>query len=429
MSDSTISEDFRDWNRFCARYYETVRCALIGMSYVHSNAVDDLAQSFFTKLIQKDGLDRMPRERSRFRAWLFTSLRNHVIDEFRRSRRQADRAELETGLEPPDERPGPEDHVVEADSLYALSILHLALQRLRYHCESTGRPEVWRIFEDLILVAKLEGREAEAREVLLQRFPGKDGQFLDNKLTTAKRILRRILPEVIPIDLTEHEDHQARFAEWREIITGARLGGGDPPLRAALRVTPVPASELTEYSSIHVARQKQDFSDLVMEDPTGSLSTDELRILLNFRLSMPFRDFLGKSDESAAWAADAKHASEPSKAAAGPLGCLLDAIEPRTLGRELDAATRQRLLTIIVRLKKVAKWTHAKPHHGQPVEISILLYNLANALAIVHCQTRIDTLSDAQLSENLRWSLERVWLDDRLRPLFRNALAQLGHVD
>lgn len=428
MSDSAISEDFQDWDTFCTTYYEMVRCALMGMSYVRPGSVDDLAQGFFAKLIQKNDLDQMPRSRSKFRGWLFTSLRNHVIDEFRKTRRLVDRGELETGFEPADEHPGPDAEVQSSDKLYALSILHLALQRLRYHCELTGRPEVWRIFEELILIAKIEGNEAQAREALLKRFPGKDGQFLDNKLTTAKRILRRILPEVIPADLTEHDDHFERFAEWKEIVVASQAGG-DEGLRAAFRVTPVPAAEMTEYSSIHVLREQSQLPEIVMEDPPNELNSDELRILLNFRLAMPFRDYLGELSESGKRGRGGKRPVGVKHGTVEAPQCLLDVIEPRGVGRESDEASRAKLLEVLRRLKKVAKWTHAKPNHALPVEISILLYNLANALALIHCGTRIDSLSDTQLCENLRWSLERSWLDDRLRPVFRGALASLGHVD
>ena len=60
-----------------------------------------------------------------------------------------------------------------------------------------------------------------------------------------------------------------------------------------------------------------------------------------------------------------------------------------------------------------------------PFEIAQVLYNLAGALALTRCDSRIIGLHDAQYRKNVTWVLNQTWLDARLRPVFFAALSQL----
>ncbi len=424
----------QDWESFCAAHYETVRYALIGMSGVPRDRVDDLAQGFIVKLLEKVDLTQMPTHHAQLRRWLFTSLKHYVIDEYRRSKGQVDRIQLESFLDPPNpERCGDADRA-DADTLYALGILHLALQRLRFHCEATGKPEVWTIFEGAILNGKLKGREAEMRNKLQERYPGRNGRFLDNRLTTAKRTLRRLIPELIPGYLTDKSEYEERFAEWKGIIQAARAAGVDR-FFAAVRIPPVPGSEMSEYHSANmIVPPEESVPELSLEgvtnelegdDPVeGELFDDELSLLLSFRLSMSFGDYLY---------VDGKRTRVNGNGPLVPFEkfskyCLLDLVEQRNPTGAKGELGCEELLELLRRLKRVAKWFKSKHRDYVPEKLSILIYNLASALALVRCNNRIDTLDDEQLSYNLRWSFELPWLDDRLRPIFRGALATLGYI-
>ena len=53
-----------------------------------------------------------------------------------------------------------------------------------------------------------------------------------------------------------------------------------------------------------------------------------------------------------------------------------------------------------------------------PLKVAQVLYNLAGAVALLRCGTRIIGLDDQQYGKNLTWALSQPWLDARLRPLF-----------
>ncbi len=428
MSESTIGESLKDLETFCDHHYETIRCAIIGL-IGPTERVDDLVQNFVLKILEKDLLEKMPRTRSGFRRWLFTALRNHVIDDVRRTQARRDQVELSPDFEPPDPDETSEADVMQADVIYACGVLHLAMQRLRNHCVETGRLEVWAIFEGLILEGKLRDREAEMRRELRAKYDGQNAQFLDNRLTTAKRMLRRLLPETIPSSLTDRVDRQERFVEWQEIIRKA----GEVPLFAALRVAPVPGSVFHEVNSEQMieggeasgASLSQAISRELGDDDLDDheIGDDELSLLLSFRLSMPFADYLGDR-----YGPEFEGSLGGTEDSSGAPRRLLDLVEWRPYASNAKGVSNTELLTLLGRLKGVAKWTHNHPNHAFPPQISILIYNLSIALALVHCGQRIGNLPIDQLRQNLRWSLDRPWLDDRLRPIFRNALAKLGYV-
>ncbi len=49
----------------------------------------------------------------------------------------------------------------------------------------------------------IPGRVPKTRDELLAMFPGQGPVVLDNRVTTVKRVFRRILPVLIPADPTE----------------------------------------------------------------------------------------------------------------------------------------------------------------------------------------------------------------------------------
>ena len=95
----------------------------------------------------------------------------------------------------------------------------MTVGRVRKHLLQEGKAEHWMIFEELALAPLIPGRAAKSREELLAMFPGEGPAFLDNRMTTVKRVFRRILPALIPVDPTE-----SRTA--RAAVPGA---AGDPP--------------------------------------------------------------------------------------------------------------------------------------------------------------------------------------------------------
>ena len=78
----------------------------------------------------------------------------------------------------------------DADEFYALSILHMTVARVQKHLIEEGKAEHWMIFEELVLAPLIPGRVPKSREALLAMFPGEAPGFLDNRVTTVKRVFR-----------------------------------------------------------------------------------------------------------------------------------------------------------------------------------------------------------------------------------------------
>ncbi len=88
MFHSTTAENFRSWDRFLDAYYEPIRTALRLIPSVGEDQADDLAQSFFLKMYERDILQKPPAITGRFRNWLYAAARHHAVDEWRRMQRR-----------------------------------------------------------------------------------------------------------------------------------------------------------------------------------------------------------------------------------------------------------------------------------------------------------------------------------------------------
>src|SRR3954466_12608859 len=88
MFESTTTENFQSWDKFLDVYYEPIRTALGLIPFVGEARADDLAQSFFLKLYERDFLDNRPVIVGRFRNWLYVAARRHAVDELRKVQRR-----------------------------------------------------------------------------------------------------------------------------------------------------------------------------------------------------------------------------------------------------------------------------------------------------------------------------------------------------
>ncbi len=68
---STVAENFQSWERFLDAYYEPIRVALGLIPFVGEADADDLTQSFFLKMYERDILEKRPAITGKFRNWLY----------------------------------------------------------------------------------------------------------------------------------------------------------------------------------------------------------------------------------------------------------------------------------------------------------------------------------------------------------------------
>ena len=418
--ETTDDEILKDFAVFYQTYLEPVQGALRSWLRVPQQDVDDLAQAFFTKVLEKDLLAKRDQV-AHFRQWLFAALRNHVLDHYRREGRSRQRQQLEPTFDPADAQPVPGwgGHADDPDSLYALAVLNMTLQKMRFHCETSGKPEIWEIF-DLWVRARVndEGRSDTADE-LSGLFVDKERSFLWNRLTTAKRIFKRIVREVIPPALSDCLDPDERYEEWLDILRSSRAAK-ENRLHLAFCIDAVPPDDAAESLSINLAVRTELIRAVDAEPIPPAMRDDELRILLSFRLSTPLEYYVTGLARAARARTRRKGQGEAAVRPSAP-PTLLTLLTPASTAD--GALEREDLYRLI---KKSAKWNHNNAGDTMPPEISKVIYNLAIVLALTECGVRITDLKDANLIKNLRWLLSRSWLDSRLRPVFERGLKHLG---
>jgi DNA-directed RNA polymerase specialized sigma24 family protein len=432
---ATRDADLADWRTFSLAYYELIQRTL-RLLRVPDAKVVELAHAFLIKAAEKDFLDtyrafqRREQEagrRARFRTYLYRSLHNHVTDDRRKAARTPEQGlspEVAESLVADAARP------LDPDALYAIDILHQALQALRRHCERTGKPHLWVVFEELLLADEFRGRAAKTREQLLALFPGKDPQFLDNCLTTAKRAFRRLVQEVIPYDLRKDVSSAERFRDWMEILRQSNASQYNK-LHVAYRVSPLLVADASRTSFPGMVLDDRSM-DACYEEPALTPDDDELSLLIGLRLDLPLCETLE--------AAELQQFIPPGSPFAplrrpGPRTgpgvphqvrslTLLTLVNPTTPD-ETTALGGIDLVGILGRLKSFAKRLRDSPDHAMPEIFAQLLYTLVNVLALVRRRAELYTIGPEALARNIRWFLRRPWLDDRLRPLLHEGLALL----
>ena len=294
------------------------------------------------------------------------------------------------------------------------------------------------IFEELVLAPLIPGRVAKTREELLAMFPGQPPGFLDNRLTTVKRVFRRILPALVPADPTENLTPEERFQELLEILHASK----NNRLWLAFLTKPAAGPEESTGSSLELAAASSG-----EEMPEAMISPevlhDELRVLLGFWLEMPLNDYLDDLDGAGPTVARALK----DCAAAGPLGLARNAATCPQLewadrrvashdrghpARRADDGARAAQDIRKARpprgkagREKRKPGGAARRENSMPLEIAQVLYDLAGALALTRRGARIVGLSDDRYRKNVFWLLNQPWLDTRLRPVFAAALKQL----
>jgi hypothetical protein len=268
-------------------------------------------------------------------------------------------------------------------------------------------------------------------------FPGQPPGFLDNRLTTVKRVFRRILPALVPADPTENLTPEERFQELLEILHASK----NNRLWLAFLTTPTTGSEDSTGSSPDLAAALAQETGDAMISP--EILHDELRVLLGFWLEMPLNDYLNDLEGVGPTVAQLLKEARPP----GPRGLTRNATTTLTLNALVTAShptiasiPPAELLTLLERLKSFAKRVHksaklaekadnppgaARRENSMPLEIAQVLYDLAGALALTRCGARIVGLSDDRYRKNVAWLLKEPWLDTRLRPVFADALKQL----
>jgi hypothetical protein len=408
---------------------------------VPESDVIDQAHAFLLKAADRDFLkafraykDREGQagRRARFRSYLYRSLQNHVLDSHRSRRVRSQEHQL--GPEQVASLSTRDDPSLDPDALYALDVLHQAIQSLRRHCERIGKPHLWTIFEETHLASEFRDGPAKSRAELLRDFPGKDAMFLDNSLTTAKRAFRRIILDVIPLGLRDGATPSERFGEWMEILGRSNASQFDL-LQLAYRVAPLMSLDTNQASSAElVVDDRRGRARAFLDEEVRLPSDDEMGILLSFRMELPLTEMVDGTElrafipaSSVFWPAPReKSPTSPAHRASRPTRplCLMTLLDPTPV--EKAALAGIDLPGLLGRMKSYVKQLHRRTDHAVPAIFAPLFYTIFSVLALTRCGLSLHSIEQSALIGNINWFLDQPWIDDRLRPLFKAGIALGG---
>jgi hypothetical protein len=136
--------------------------------------------------------------------------------------------------------------------------------------------------------------------------------------------------------------------------------------------------------------------------PPRLWSPDELGVILRHQLSVPLELDLGEPSGDAATGADSR--PMPSCTFAD----LLHHPEPP--------------LAMLRRAKRFAKACKSDPNGPLPDEVATVLYYATIAVALLRCRQCITAMDDVALRAGFGWALLQVWVDDRTKSIFEEAL-------
>jgi DNA-directed RNA polymerase specialized sigma24 family protein len=211
------------------RYIPALRAHLVYRKGFAPDRADDFIQEFVAgKVLQKDLIARADRRLGKFRTFLLTALDRFVNNQLRNE--SAKKRAPEKGTVPLDERfadASPHRGPGEAfDVAWARSVISEALRQMREHCEASGRPELWALFECRVVGPILEGTPPVDYARLVERFGFRSPIQASNALTTAKRMYARELRAVVGQYADSDEEVEAEIRELKCILAYAGAGSG-----------------------------------------------------------------------------------------------------------------------------------------------------------------------------------------------------------
>jgi DNA-directed RNA polymerase specialized sigma24 family protein len=196
LIDAVAAGDREALNSFVERYLPAFRNYLVRVLRGDRDELDDLLQQFVQEKLLEQNLAAQVNREVGFRRFVYRSLKNFVIDHFRRQqRREGNKISLDDEHR---EHLAAEDTDADMfDLAWADYILREALQRVRRECLTKNQQSIWSIFEARLLRPLREAVAPTSYDALHRRYGFDSPVQAANALETAKRKLRQHLQTVI----------------------------------------------------------------------------------------------------------------------------------------------------------------------------------------------------------------------------------------
>lgn len=211
--------------RLLARYLPALAAHLTHRKGIAPEKAEDLVQEFVaSKILEKDLLARADRRLGKLRTFLLTALERFVKNQLRdqSARKRAPQDAVVVSL---DERlgglpPGQEPPEI-FDVTWVRGVIAEALDQMRQECETSGRPELWALFECRVLGPILHNSPPVDYATLVERFGFESPTQAANALTTAKRMYARALRAAVRQYASDENEVEAEIRDLKEILARA----------------------------------------------------------------------------------------------------------------------------------------------------------------------------------------------------------------
>ena len=224
--DEDLPERRQALAELVAVYLPALRAHLVYRKGLPAERADDVLQEFVAqKVLQKNLIGHADRALGKFRTFLLTALDRFLLNWLRLQRlgKHVDGGQLVGIDEEAHECLDREETPSEAfDVSWARQIIQRALARMRSECESSGRGELWSLFECRVVGPTLEGKPSLGYGELVERFGLSSPTQASNMLVTAKRMYVRVLRSVIGEYARDEQEIDDELADLQAIL--ARCG-------------------------------------------------------------------------------------------------------------------------------------------------------------------------------------------------------------
>ena len=176
--------------KLLTQYLPAIRAFLLAKAWVRPDDIDDTVQEFIkSQVLERQLINRVDRNKGKFRSYLLTSLRYFIINELRRKKPTTSDLVIEPSDDDTPDR--------TFDREWARLVIQEALTQMKRQCNEMGRSTLWGLFEYRLLGPIFNATPAPAYSELVEKFDLKSPGQAANLLVTAKRIFTRILRETI----------------------------------------------------------------------------------------------------------------------------------------------------------------------------------------------------------------------------------------
>ncbi len=207
------------------RYLPALRAHLVFGKRLSQEDADDLLQEFVAgKILEKNLIGRADAQLGKFRTFLLTALDRFLIDRIREQAARK-RSPGDGGLRPLGDRADllqAERSSDAFDVAWARNVIAETVRLMRAECETSGRMDVWGVFECRLLDPILHATEPIEYEAMIKRFGLQSPSQASNILITAKRMFARVMRSVVGEYALGNEEIESEIRELMEVLAQVR---------------------------------------------------------------------------------------------------------------------------------------------------------------------------------------------------------------